>query len=144
VPSVKIDGKVVKPGAWERTVAVVAEFNAQAGRKVGALTGTGQPSETGKRVYLRVVEFPDLTLDDHADIIRRTLSSKWWGDDPATVGVVYGPKVFENNITRTAQKQRGGRRTPPSLKPAPTAAPAAAEAALERLRVRHAAEDAAA
>lgn len=95
-----ISGKPVKPQPWELTVAVLTEFNLLTGKNLGALTGAGQPSESAKRVYLRVVEWPDLTFDQHKDIIRRTLASRWWGDDPPSVGVVYGPKVFEDNIAR--------------------------------------------
>jgi hypothetical protein len=47
-----------------------------------------------------VVKYRDLELEDYADIVRRTLASRWWGDGEPTPGVVFGPKVFEDNITR--------------------------------------------
>jgi hypothetical protein len=46
-------------------------------------------------------------LDDHARIIRNTLASRWWVrrgevDEKPAIGVVYGPHVFEHNISRRA------------------------------------------
>jgi hypothetical protein len=101
---VKIGGKPVKVEAWEMTENVLASFNEQAGTKLRLLTSAGQPSEAAKRIYGRVVLYPDITLGEHADIIKRTLASKWWGDGHASPGVVYGPKVFEDNITRKPTK----------------------------------------
>ncbi len=96
----RFNGKPVKADEWALTVRVLEEFNAQAGRRLGALDGMGQPSESAKRIYSRVCAFPSLTLEEHAAIIARTLASKWWGEGPPSVGVVYGPKVFEENIER--------------------------------------------
>lgn len=96
----KVNGKPVKSEAWELAVAVLAEFNAQTGKSLKPLTGAGKPSENAKRIYLRVIEHPGITPAQHADIIRRTLASKWWGEGQPSVGVVYGPKVFEDNIDR--------------------------------------------
>lgn len=96
----KVAGKPVKPEAWALTERVLAEFNLQAGRKLRLISGDGSPSEAAKQVYGRVVKYSDLRFEDHADIIRRTLASRWWGDDQPSVGVVFGVKVFEENITR--------------------------------------------
>lgn len=100
----KISGKKVNSTAWGVTERILAEFNKQTSKKLRLLTSAGQPSEAAKRIYLRVITYPDITSDEHADIIRRTLASRWWGEDPPSIGVVYGPKVFEDNITREAKK----------------------------------------
>jgi hypothetical protein len=104
----KISGKPVKPDLWQLTVEILGVFNELAGKSLGALTGSGGPSEAAKRIYSRVAEWPELTLDQHRDVIDRTLTSKWWGDGEPSVGVVYGPKVFEENMTRkpTAQQTK--------------------------------------
>lgn len=96
----RIAGKPVNAEFWATTSAVLDEFNQQAGKHLGALTGAGEPSEAAKRIYGRVRAFPSLTVDDHAEIIRRTLASRWWGEGDPSVGVVYGPRVFEENLTR--------------------------------------------
>jgi hypothetical protein len=99
---VRVNGKPVKATAWNLTELIVAEFNTQTDSKLRVLTSSGDASEAAKRVYLRVLKYPDITLEKHRDIIARTLSSRWWGTNPPTIGVVYGPKVFEENITRPA------------------------------------------
>jgi hypothetical protein len=99
---VRVNGKPVKEDAWELTGAILEQFNTQTDSKLRVVTSSGDPSEAAKRVYLRVVKYPDITLEKHRDIIARTLSSKWWGNGAPTIGVVYGPKVFEENITRPA------------------------------------------
>ena len=100
VPRLKFAGRPVDPAAWDLSLAALQAYNEQAGTKLRPITSKGVLSEAAKRVYGRVVNYPDITLDEHRDIIRRTLASKWWGDNPPTIGVVYGEKVFEDNITR--------------------------------------------
>lgn len=103
-------GKPVKKDAWNLTEKVLVEFNTQTDRKLRLLTSAGQPSEAAKRIYGRVVDYPDIPLEKHADIIRRTLASRWWGADEPSIGVVYGPNVFEENITRPGIPRSGARR----------------------------------
>lgn len=102
-PALRISGKKVKPEAWEKTEKILDSFNEQAGKKLRLVTSASKPSEAAKRIYGRVVAYPDITLEEHEDIIRRTLASRWWGEGPPGIGVVYGPKVFEDNITREAK-----------------------------------------
>jgi hypothetical protein len=98
--TLKVAGKPVVAAHWELTVRILAELNTRLGRNLGALTGAGQPSESAKRIYGRVLAWPDLDLAAHLDIIDRTLASKWWGAGAPSVGVIYGPKVFEDNMHR--------------------------------------------
>lgn len=107
----KIAGRKVDRALWETTVAVLAEFNSQTGKRLAAVTGGGAASESAKRIYGRVKDWPALTVEEHAGIIRRTLASKWWGDGAPSIGVVFGPRVFEDNMGREEQPagSKGGK-----------------------------------
>lgn len=110
---VKFNGKPVKKDAWILTEQVLAAFNEEMTgmgwpSNLRLLTSSGQPSKAAGRIYGRIVMYPDITLDKHRDIIRRTLLSKWWGTGRPSIGVVYGPDVFEDNITRPGTPRGGG------------------------------------
>lgn len=100
VPSLKVGRGKVKEEWWDLTARVLTEYNRQAGMNLRLLTSAGKPSEAAKRIYLRIRDYPDISFDEHADIIQRTLASRWWGSGAPTIGVVYGPNVFEDNIAR--------------------------------------------
>ena len=87
------------------TSRVLAEYNRQAGANLRLMTSAGKPSEAAKRIYLRIRDYPDITFDEYADIIRRTLASRWWGSGSPSIGVVFGPNVFEDNIARSDAPQ---------------------------------------
>lgn len=99
-PLVKVGGRTTNKELWALTAGVLGEYNRLAGSKLRLLTSAGKPSQAATRIYSRVVDYPDITLDEHADIIERTLASRWWGNTSPSIGVVYGPKVFEDNIAR--------------------------------------------
>ena len=107
-PEVKVRGRKVKPDLWKLTDRVLAEYNSQSGSKLRLLTSSGQPSQAATRIYCRVSDYPDITFEEHADIIARTLASRWWGDTAPSIGVVFGPKVFEDNIARPAESALNG------------------------------------
>jgi len=98
--TVRIKGQPVNAEFWELTSQALAEYNRQADSKLRLLTSAGQPSKAAVRIYGRVREYPDITFEKHAAIIQRTLSSRWWGQSSPSIGVVYGPNVFEDNIAR--------------------------------------------
>lgn len=111
-PLPKISGKPVNRESWTLTALILAEFNRQTERDLRLLTSAGEASEAAKRIYGRVRKYPDLTLDDHERIIANTLASRWWDPKGAEngkpqVGVVYGPNVFEDNISRRASATAG-------------------------------------
>lgn len=109
--AVKFSGKAVNADAWALTERVLAEFNSQAGRKYRLMKSSGQPSEAAKRIYHAIRDYPDITFDEHADIIGRVLASRWWGSAEPEFGVVFGLKVFENNITRSGDRELRAPRT---------------------------------
>lgn len=94
----RVGGKPVNAEAWKVAVAALEVFNRVAGKKLSALDGTGQPSEVAKRVYSRVRAYPKLTAADHERIIVATLQSRWWGSDAPSIGVVYGPRAWDENM----------------------------------------------
>ena len=105
----KFDGKKLNPARWDLCQRVLAEFNRQSGQKVRPVTSAGLLSEGSKRIYGRLGVYPDLTFDELADIIRRTAASHWWGSGDVSIGVVFGEKVFEDNITRKGARTANGR-----------------------------------
>lgn len=104
--AVKFGGRPVNDESWRLTQAILTEFNRQSGRKYRLVKSSGEPSEAAKRIYGRVRDYPDITEGEFADIIERTLASRWWGGDEPWFGVVFGPKVFEENITRKPHDTR--------------------------------------
>jgi hypothetical protein len=99
-PVLLFNSKPVNEESWELAKKVLTEFNRQTGKKIRAVSADGSMSEGIKRIYSRIRKYRDLELEDFEDIIRRTLASKWWGDGEVSPGVVFGPAVFEDNITR--------------------------------------------
>lgn len=100
VPGLRIGGRPVKARLWELTDQVLAAYNLRSGSKLRLLTSAGKPSKAAIRVYSRIKEYPDISFEEHDGIIERTLASRWWGQGSPTIGVVYGPNVFEDNIAR--------------------------------------------
>lgn len=97
--------------AWMLTGEVLAEFNRQSGRDLRLVTSGGVVSTAASYIYKRIREYPDLTLEDHARIIANTLESRWWSDgqddgEKPTFNVVYGPRIFEQNISRKPGRRR--------------------------------------
>lgn len=104
---ITFNGNPVNPEVWAHTVAALQEFNRQTGRSLSLMTGSGEPTESSKRIYGRLRHWPNLTDADIADIIKRTLASKWWGNDDPSPNVVFGPAVFEENMTRKSGNGNG-------------------------------------
>jgi len=104
----KIGGKPVSAERWHLTRAVLGLYNAATGSHLGAVTGSGDPSESAKRIYGVVTAWPQLTLEDHERIIEVTLREPWWEGAPS-VGVIYGPRVFERNLERSSATNGRGR-----------------------------------
>jgi hypothetical protein len=103
----RVGGVAVKQELWELTEKVFEEFNQQTGRELRILTSGGQMSVAAKTIYQRIKTYPDLTFEDHQRIIANAISSQWWGSGKANPGHVFGPKVFEINISRKpGQEQR--------------------------------------
>ena len=99
----------MRPETWERAVAAIEHFNATAGTRYGVVDGRGRPSENAKRAYLRLEAHPDLDPPAVARIIDATLASRWWGDDRAGPGVVFGPRCWDENMHRSSGPSTGRR-----------------------------------
>lgn len=80
----------------ERALAV---FNRSAGQNVGAYRGDGRPSEALTLIIGAVTDKPEKLTGDYCErLVVDVFQRRWWGNDPASVGVVFGPKVIDRNI----------------------------------------------
>lgn len=105
----RFNGKPVPPVRQALAEHVLADFNAQVGTSFGAWTADSHASDSLTRIIGALTRWPDeLTADYCHRLIAATLREQWW-DGPATVGVVFGPKVIERNMARLAAA--GPRRT---------------------------------
>lgn len=96
----KIGGKPVDDERWQLTLKTLAEYCSQTGQKRQPVTGAGIPSDSAKRIYERLTDYPSLTFEELVSAMRATLSSKWWGTDAPSIGVIFGPRIFEDNLNR--------------------------------------------
>lgn len=62
------------------------------------LDGNGALTESGQRVVGAMTTYPEV-VELWPRMIDRALEAPWW-DGPATIGVVFGPKVVEQSIAR--------------------------------------------
>lgn len=100
---VKFNRKPVPPARLALAVTILNDFNAQAGTTFTAYRGDGSPSDSLTRIIGALTHFPDRLDADTAHRLTATaLKSRWWGNSPAAVGVVFGPGVIEQNLARLA------------------------------------------
>lgn len=111
----KVDRRPVSPAEGSLAVAVLAEWNGQAGQK---LTSRDWIS----KIVMRIREYPDLRVEDHAHVIATALANPWW-KGPANPSVVYGSGAqFERSIlavTSPPPAEDDRRRTGPGGAPTP-------------------------
>lgn len=107
-PPTPLRGNVVTFG--KRTVpsarlalaeSLLTYFNEKASTSYGPFTGTGKPSESLKRILGRLTEAPDVDEDEARRIIDRRFAKPFWDGKPS-VGVVFGPGVFDVNRENAA------------------------------------------
>lgn len=106
VGSARIGGRAIDPARWASTVRALAVYREETGQRLGALTGRGHPSDAARRVHERLLDHPELGDEEVADVIRRTLASRWWGEGRPSIGVVFGPRVFQSNLDRPGVPER--------------------------------------
>jgi hypothetical protein len=109
----KVDRKPVTSTEGPLAVAVLAEWNQQTGQHLAS-------RDWLSKIVMRIREYPDLTVDDHAHIIAASLAAPWWKGAP-TPSVVYGSGAqFERSIlTVKAGPQDDRPRTGPGGGPTP-------------------------
>lgn len=57
-----------------------------------------------KKIVLRLREHPEVSIDEHRQIIMRNFSNPWWPGQP-TPSVIYGnPGIFESAMLNTGKK----------------------------------------
>lgn len=79
--------------------SALAAFNQHTGQNVSPYRSDGRPSEALTRILGAVTDKPDkLTADYCQRLVADTIRRQWWGNDPASIGVVFGPNVIDRNI----------------------------------------------
>ena len=90
-PLWKVDRRPVTMTEHRLALAVLAEWNQQAEQSLGAKTWLA-------KIVMRIREYPDLGIEEHAHIIGAALRDPWW-KGPASPSVVYGSDAqFERSI----------------------------------------------
>ena len=77
----------------------LAAFNQQTSQHIGAYRSDGRPSDALTRILGAITDKPEKLTGDYCErLVTTTLNRRWWGNDPATVGVIFGPGVIDRNI----------------------------------------------
>jgi hypothetical protein len=101
-PEVTYQRRRVPDATLALAADLVAEFGRQSGQRTTLYDGLGKPTEQFRLVIGAVMRFPDrLTADTGPAVIRSVLADPWW-EGPPSIGVVFGPKVLERNLQRSA------------------------------------------
>lgn len=95
---VRFKRRPVPKSKLDLAVAILDDFNEQAGTSYGAFNGSGGPSPNLQRILGTVIDtLPDLTFDQAQRMTRHALADPWW-DGPPQTGNVFGPGVAERNF----------------------------------------------
>jgi hypothetical protein len=115
--TVKHGGKAVGEQIASDAVALLALFNAEAGRKLSAFKANGQQSRFLTQIVGALLDNPDATYAEWEFGVRRGVASPphWVKDRPVQLGDVFGPSAQAHTLTppsaRLPAARNGG---PPS------------------------------
>lgn len=99
-PPAKVDRRAVSAVEADLAVAVLAEWNRQTDQNL-------RSRDWLAKIVMRIREYPDLVLVDHAHVIAAALAKPWWKGD-ANPSVVYGNGAqFERSILTAAGRPNG-------------------------------------
>lgn len=108
VPSVTIDKLKLNADEWQAAIAIIRAFNEGAGTKFRLMGSRGdRPTEHLKRIVGRLREHPEVTLEQHIDLIKRNCENPWWKGTATSVGVIYSPKVFPRCLATDGRPTHG-------------------------------------
>ena len=116
VPRVSIDKLKLNAEEWEQAQVIMDAFNATLGTKFTLIGTRGtRPTEHLKRIVMVLREHPEVTLEEHLEMIERRCGpppdGHWWGPGkPGSIGVLYGPNTFPRAIATDDRKNRPTRR----------------------------------
>lgn len=99
-------GKAVPEPRARTACLLVRHFAERTGLAVQCWTPGGDPGESLKRVVGALTAHPDVPFERWAEVVDACLASPWWEGAPS-IGVVFGPRVVEDNLLNPG---RGGRR----------------------------------
>ena len=93
-PKVSIDGLSLTANEWQIAKIAIELFNEQAETNLSLVSRKRATSHL-RSIVCRIREYPDLTAEEHQQIIKEAFVKPWWGTDrPKSVGVIYGPRAF--------------------------------------------------
>lgn len=81
-PPFRVDGTVTTGAELSLSVAILGHWNGATGQAL-------RSKEWHRRIILRIREYPELTLEEHAALIDAALGDPWWRGAPKP-DVVYG------------------------------------------------------
>lgn len=98
IPTLTVDRKRATHGEMSLAQGVLREWNEQTGQSLSA-------DGWLRKIIMRCREHPELTPDDHAHLIAKTLAFPWWKGAP-TPSVIYGnDTVFDRALIGASQQQ---------------------------------------
>jgi DNA-binding MarR family transcriptional regulator len=106
-PKVQIDKLKLTDEEWEAAQKIMATFNEAAGTRFQLMGTRGRPTEHLKRIVSRMREHPEVTIEEHLEVVKRTCADPWWEDKPASVGVIYSPAAFPRCLATDSRPSHG-------------------------------------
>lgn len=108
-PKVTYQGKPVPLHVAEAAARLLDEFNSAASRKLGAVTGQGQASESLKQIIGAVLQHTEVTVDEWEAAIRNTIANPpSWVEETVQLGDIFGPKAAAHALANPGRKPSTG------------------------------------
>lgn len=95
--SLDVNRKRMTEHEWE----IVRQVFAAWARCTG-IVFTSKDTDQVKKVVMCIRRSPEVTAEEHVAIVERNCANPWWKDEPDSIGVIYGPRVWAK-----AQRETG-------------------------------------
>lgn len=105
--SLKYRGKPVPEKTARLAVKALDHYVDRSGQSVQRWNPDGSPSEGLKRIIGALVAHPDVEGPQWRETIDAVLAAPWW-EGPPSIGVVFGPKVVEQNLLAPSRGRKKG------------------------------------
>lgn len=91
-------GRAVPEKRADDACQLLRIFCSLSGQSFRCFNSDGSASESLKRIIGAMTTHGDVPFEQWAATIEAVLHNPWWGDGPASIGVVFGPKVVDQNL----------------------------------------------